>query len=95
MRCQVVGISRRQSTNKQTGQVSVWSSLYCLRPFSDYDIERGAQGYMASTVNTRKDTTHIHVNDQISINYEPTGFRDKNGSPEYSVASIDVINEKK
>lgn len=85
----VMGISRRESNGR------VYSNIYGYTEFSDYEKEHGAQGHKGITINTGASTTHVQVGDMISVSYEPTGFMDKNGSPQFRVSAVDVLKDKK
>ena len=91
MQIEVIGLSRRESTNKNTGAITVYTNIYGYQDFSDYEKKNGAQGFKCVTVNTSQNTSHVNVGDRINANYEPTGFTDKNGSPQFRISSIDVV----
>lgn len=85
----VLGIQRRESNGR------VYSNIYGYTDFSDYEKEHGAQGHKSIVVNTAASTTHVQVGDTVSVAYEPTGFTDKNGSPQFRVSTVDVLKDKK
>lgn len=95
MKMFVFGITRKESINQNTGGGTVYSNLFGYGNFSQYEIEHGAQGNKGMSINTSLDTTGIQIGDTISVSYEPTGFKDKNGSPQFRISELEVISSKK
>ena len=89
MKVGVIGVTRRESNGR------VYSNIFGYTEFSDYEKEHGAQGHKGITINTAAPTGHVQVGDMISVSYEPTGFMDKNGSPQFRVSAVDVLKDKK
>lgn len=95
MKMYVFGITRKESVNQNTGVRTVYSNLHGYGNFTQYEIEHGAQGQKGMSINTSLDTTGIQIGDTISVSYEPTGFKDKNGSPQFRIAELEVIATSK
>ncbi|MBP3458493.1 MAG: hypothetical protein J6K58_04735 [Lachnospiraceae bacterium] len=92
MKVTVLGISRREVERKD-GRKAVYTSIFYTEPFDEYTrSNQVCFGEKCGSVNTALDTETIHVGDEISLDYAPTGFTSQDGKPEFRLQSIDLIN---
>lgn len=91
MQVTVLGISRRK-TEDRAGRPVVYSNIFYSQPFDEYTLQNGdAVGEKCGSVNTGLDTSGLFVGDVINLDYAPTGFNDRNGSPQFRLEAVQVI----
>ncbi|MGN0132904.1 MAG: hypothetical protein ACI4AA_10720 [Lachnospiraceae bacterium] len=91
MKVTVLGISRRKGEDKQ-GRPVTYSNIFYSQPFDDYTLQNGKViGEKCGAVNTGLDTSGLFVGDEINLDYAPTGFTDKNGSPQFRLEAITIV----
>lgn len=91
MKVMVLGISRRKTTDKE-GRPVTYSNIFYSQPFDDYTLQNGdTVGEKCGAVSTSLDTSGLFVGDEINLDYAPTGFTDKNGSPQFRLEAITVV----
>ena len=95
MKVQIIGKSCRQSVNQQTGAVRIYTNLYFIKDFSDYEKQNGAIGNKCDQVNTALDCSNISVGDVVNFDYGPTGYKNKDGSDQMRLLEIELLGKAK
>lgn len=92
MKVTVIGISRRNSEDKD-GKKVVYSTIYYTESFDEYTQKNQVCiGEKCGAVSTNLSTTEFAVGDEINLDYAPSGFTSKDGTPQFRLQSIDLIN---
>lgn len=95
MKVQIIGKSCRQSTNKNTGGIVIYTNLYFVQDFNDYEKTNGAVGNKCAVVNTSLDCSSVSVGDVCNFDYGPTGYRNKDGSEQMRLLGVEVLGKAK
>ena len=95
MKVKLIGIMRRETTTK-TGQPVTYSTLHFSKAFDEYSKQNSVcLGLTAGSVQTTLDTSFFKDGDEVNIEYEPTGFKDRNGSEQFRIADIYLAKQPK
>lgn len=93
MKVTILGISRRKSEDKN-GRHVTYSNVYYSEPFDEYAETNGeCTGVKCGNVNTGLDTSALFVGDVVNLDYAPSGFTDRNGSPQFRLVAIDLLKK--
>lgn len=95
MKVQIIGKCSRQFVNQSTGAIRIYSDLYFIKDFSDYEAQNGAVGNKCDKVNTSIDCTKISVGDVVNLDYGPTGYKNKDGSDQMRLLEIELLGKAK
>ncbi|MBP3422119.1 MAG: hypothetical protein J6K37_07615 [Lachnospiraceae bacterium] len=95
MKVQILGKHTRPYTNTNTGEITHYTDLYYQRNFLENEVKAGAIGYKTDKINTSLDCSKIGVGDLVNFDYGPTGYKNKDGSDQIRLQSIDIIEKNK
>ena len=91
MKVTIIGISRRNSQDKD-GKKIVYSTIYYTESFDEYTrTSQVCLGEKCGAVSTSLSTEEFAVGDEINLDYAPSGFTSKDGTPQFRLQSIDMI----
>ena len=95
MKVQILGLSTRMVTNKDSGVIRYYTNLYYQTNFLQSEIDSGARGIKCDKVNTAIDCSLFNPGDVVNFDYGPTGYKNQDGSDQIRLQSIDLVEPAK
>lgn len=95
MKVQILGLKSRVYVNPESGQKRVYTDIYFQAPFLQNEVDNGARGIKCDHLNTTIDCSSFDPGDVVNFDYGPTGYKNKDGSDEIRLQTIDLVEKAK